>query len=308
MNYRINERTKLFLKKAAEIHGDTYTYNNLDYKNSYKPARITCKKHGDFKQRPRSHIEGHGCPACALKSRTLTIDEIISRAHKAHQNKYDYKFTGAETYRDFIVVRCPLHGEFQQRITTHLQGRGCKQCSVNDRRLTHDEFVERANETHAGFYDYSYVQYKNIHTKVKVICPLHGIFEVSPTLHIQRTGCPRCRKSKMHRKVSNTLNNLDINYEEEKRFHDCRNKYPLPFDFYLPEQSTLIECDGEHHFRPVMFSNNIRDMEIAFQATRLHDKIKNKYAEENGYHLLRIPYNKMDIKGIIQNFLADFLV
>ena len=43
----------------------------------------------------------------------------------------------------------------------------------------------------------------------------------------------------------------NINYIREKRFKDCKNIKPLPFDFYLPEKNICIEYDGEHHFKSI---------------------------------------------------------
>ena len=58
-------------------------------------------------------------------------------------------------------------------------------------------FIERAKLKHGNFYDYSLVDYINSGTKVKVKCPIHGIFEVRPYAHAPakegKKGA-RCRK------------------------------------------------------------------------------------------------------------------
>ena len=41
-------------------------------------------------------------------------------------------------------------------------------------------------------YDYTLVDYKNNKTKVKIICKIHGIFEVRPDNHYH-TNCPKCK-------------------------------------------------------------------------------------------------------------------
>ncbi len=54
-------------------------------------------------------------------------------------------------------------------------------------------FLERALQIHGEKYDYSLVAYKNVREKVKIICKTHGLFEQSPTSHINsKAGCPRC--------------------------------------------------------------------------------------------------------------------
>lgn len=55
------------------------------------------------------------------------------------------------------------------------------------------EFIKRAKEIHGNKYDYSLVEYINTVTKVKIICPFHGIFEQKPNNHIKRKHkCKKC--------------------------------------------------------------------------------------------------------------------
>ena len=47
--------------------------------------------------------------------------------------------------------------------------------------------------------------------------------------------------------------NNNIEFKKEKKFKDCKDKYQLPFDFYLPQYNLCIEFDGEQHFNPSSF-------------------------------------------------------
>ncbi len=93
-------------------------------------------------------------------------------------------------------------------------------------------------------------------------------------------------------KIENWLTNHAIPFEKQKRFKDCRWKFPLPFDFYIPEINCLIEFDGEQHFSPVGFSKKISKdvMESKFKLTQLKDQIKTNYAKDKGFKFLRIPF------------------
>ena len=44
------------------------------------------------------------------------------------------------------------------------------------RKLTKEDFVNRANEIHSHKYDYSKFEYINAITKSIIICPIHGEF------------------------------------------------------------------------------------------------------------------------------------
>lgn len=39
------------------------------------------------------------------------------------------------------------------------------------------DFIEKAKKVHGDKYDYSLVDYKKSHTKIKILCPIHGEFE-----------------------------------------------------------------------------------------------------------------------------------
>lgn len=54
------------------------------------------------------------------------------------------------------------------------------------------EFISKSLEVHEGFYDYSLVDYKTARTPVKIICPVHGVFEQVPDAHKHGSGCKLC--------------------------------------------------------------------------------------------------------------------
>lgn len=91
---------------------------------------------------------------------------------------------------------------------------------------------------------------------------------------------------KYQRKTQQKLKKfLDDNYSHailvEKRFDWCRDKNPLPFDFYIPDLGLLIELDGSQHFKQV--SNWQSPEEI-----QKHDVYKMIQANKHGYSMIRI--------------------
>lgn len=60
------------------------------------------------------------------------------------------------------------------------------------KNFTTEEFIQRATKVHNGKYDYSKVEYVNIHTKVCIYCPIHGSFFQTPHSHLKGHGCPKC--------------------------------------------------------------------------------------------------------------------
>jgi hypothetical protein len=60
------------------------------------------------------------------------------------------------------------------------------------KKLTKEEFIEKARLKHGDKYDYSEVEYKNNYTKVRIICPEHGPFEQIAQNHLKGQGCSKC--------------------------------------------------------------------------------------------------------------------
>lgn len=56
--------TALFISKSKEVHGDEYLYDKVEYFKSNDKVIIICKVHGEFLQRPNSHLSGRGCSKC----------------------------------------------------------------------------------------------------------------------------------------------------------------------------------------------------------------------------------------------------
>lgn len=88
-------------------------------------------------------------------------------------------------------------------------------------RLTTAEFIERARKIHGKKYDYSKVEYVNMHTNVTIICKKHGSFEQRPSKHINRKQhCPEC--ALLQRSKKRTIS-LESFIKKANEIHD--NKY-----------------------------------------------------------------------------------
>ena len=183
--------TKTFITKAHEVHGNKYDYSKTEYKGCYEKVCIICPEHGEFWQKPNSHLSGNGCPKCA-NVYIPTNEEFIQKARKIHGDKYDYsKVEYVNSYTDICII-CPEHGEFWQKPSNHLTGYGCPQCSMPNKCNSTEEFITKAKTIHGDKYDYSKVEYINGKTKVCIICPEHGEFWQRPNVHLRGSGCPNC--------------------------------------------------------------------------------------------------------------------
>lgn len=156
--------------------------------------------------------------------------------------------------------------------------------------------------------DYKFIKaYDRVYPKNKAVwfileCKKHGKFEVEKSSFMKRyfQRCPICTKSasKGEMRISETLNKYNISFIRECSFSDCRNKLPLPFDFYLNEHKIMIEFQGEEHYAPIKFFGG----ENKFKSRQINDKIKRDYCKNKKEHkLIEIPYwNFNDIDEIVK--------
>lgn len=314
------ERAECFIEKARAKYGDRFRYDEVAYLKGTLPVQMTCGKHGPFTATPKTHLHSKtgGCPGCLhdLKSHNArlanpcrTTEEFIALAREVHGSKYGYESVVYENDRTKVEVICPQHGPFRMRPNKHLQGRGCRRCTFEklrrERKLSVWTVVSRCLNAHEfSRYDrYDLRSYVNQYSKIRIHCPLHGWFRQTAVSHWNGHGCAKCSDSKGERRIRKALKQLGVKFTEQARFRGCRDKRPLPFDFYLPQHRVLIEYDGLQHFERSELWGGHHELEL----TRKRDAIRDRFAAEQGFRLIRIPYWDFDrIEAILRDaLLAD---
>lgn len=310
-NKKITKREKLtkeqFIEKANIIHNNKYNYDKSNYINKSNKIIITCPEHGDFKQSPHHHLQGQGCPKCANKIRnkiSFTLNDFLIKAQEIHGNKYDYSKVINPKYNTKVTIICPIHGEFQQSVNSHLTDCGCPQCSKN-KLLTNKEFLKRANKIHNNKYIYK-TNYKNSRGKILITCPIHGDFEQVANIHLNGSGCPKCSESHGEKLIRNLLENLNVCYEYQKHLNLNLNNKLIIVDFYIEykDKIYIIEYNGKQHYESVDYFGG----EEAFKRQQLRDNLLEKYCELNNIQLIVLTYNQNenDIEFILNSYFKEF--
>lgn len=203
-----------FITMAKKIHGNKYDYSKIEYKGNKTNVCIICPKHGEFWQKPQSHLNGNGCSKCSGMYK-IDLPLFIERCTETHKGKYDYSKVNFENLDNFVTIICPKHGEFEQRAKVHYRGYGCPICG-GSKRLTDIEFIEKAKFVHNDKYDYQKVKYINTATKVCITCRIHGDFWQTPNNHLFGAGCPTCPQSNLEGEIRHFLIKNEIKFEQEK--------------------------------------------------------------------------------------------
>jgi hypothetical protein len=228
--------TELFIHKAKNIHGNKYNYSLVNYINNKTKIKIICPEHGEFEQEPRNHLFGKGCIKCGLNF--TSKEKFLEKAKEIHGDKYDYSLINYKNISTNINIICPMHGEFEQSPNIHISKKsGCPKCYGN-KKLTNHEIIEKFSKVHGTKYDYSLVEYKNLRTKIKIICPEHGKFEQSPNIH-KNHGCPLCAKIYTENFIQNA-----------KIVHNNKYDYSL-VDYINAKKEVNIICPKHGTFKQI---------------------------------------------------------
>lgn len=90
------------------------------------------------------------------------------------------------------------------------------------KKLTTEEFIERARQVHGDKYDYSKVEYINTESKVCIVCPIHGEFWQRPNDHLGGHGCKECMRDSNSERLAFTLSDF---IKKAKEVHGDKYDY-----------------------------------------------------------------------------------
>ena len=131
------------LQKADLIKYIEDNFIDTDYDYSLVPDTfrtstkftIICPKHGPFETTYNQIIHHFSdkrkcvCDKCNdLRIKEYFLNDFKRRANIIHNNFYDYSKSEYNGSLEITTIICPIHGEFQQQINSHLQGVGCPLC------------------------------------------------------------------------------------------------------------------------------------------------------------------------------------
>lgn len=288
-------RKKGFIEKSISKHGNNYDYSKVEHINSKTKVYIICPIHGEFYQEPSAHIRGYNCPKCSRHRqgrRTMDSNTFIKKSKEIFGDRYTYEKTEYINSDNKICITCPEHGDLYILPFNHITSKqGCPRC-VGNQRLTNEEFVEKSKQIHNDSYDYSQVKYINNHSKLKIICPVHGEFWQMTLNHMKGCGCPKCVKRSS---------------KEEMRINDFLSKYittettvrniihPYELDIYIPTKKVGIEYDG-------LYWHNNKNVNNSYHL------MKTELCEKHNIKLIHIFEDEWDNHSdIVKSRLKDVL-
>ncbi len=308
----INSITKSNEQFKAEVYnlvGDEYIFLE-EYVNNATKIKCRHNKCGfEWNVIPTQFIYSMSrCPKCAgvLKKTTKQFKQEV---YDLEGDEYEVlgEYINAKT--KILMKHLPCNYKYYVTPNAFLRNRRCPNCigeRISEANVkTHLQFIQEVLALVGDEYEVI-GKYKNSYTKIKIkhnLCK--EVYEVKPNSFLNGQRCPRCNSSKGELFIAKILDKMKVEYELQYVYDNCRDKKPLPFDFYLPDYNLLIEYDGKQHFEPVDFAGKGKKWaNKQFEYIQQNDKIKTQYCKNNNIKLLRIPYWKFDsIKEILENEL-----
>lgn len=106
-----------------------------------------------------------------------------------------------------------------------------------------------------------------------------------------------CIKSKGETRIGQILQTLNIPYQREFKFNDCKDKDKLKFDFAIFDKDgnikCLIEYQGIQHYYSAKNSSSWNTIEH-LSTLQKHDKLKREFCNKKEIPLIEIPYSNYD--------------
>ncbi len=232
-------------------------------------------------------------------------EEFILKAHNIHGDKYNYLNTNYSNSKINVVIICKIHGSFNQLPNVHLMGGGCPECG-GKKKLNTNEFIEKAKLIHGNKYNYSLSVYKNTETPVKLICPKHNLFNITPHQHLSgKQGCKKCGNEK---RFANQFKSQESILEKIKNIHG--DKYIYDKVIYKGiDQHIILKCKihGEFLITPhSIFNQKAGCKECGYiKLSKIFKLDQNDFIKKaslihrNIYDYSRVVYKNTDKKVII---------
>lgn len=158
--------------------------------------------------------------------------------------------------------------------------------------MNKEYFIKKAQEIHRNKYDYSLVEVSRSKDKVKIICPIHGVFVQEANSHLQGRGCAICSGKK-----------FDLDTFIRKANKIWNNKYDYSKVVYTGTNNKVCIICPEHgefwqtvsnHLKGQCACKECRGKSKDFKVIRSKEDFIKVANEKYNY---KFDYSKVDFKG-----------
>jgi len=172
-------------------------------------------------------------------AKRLTTEKFIERAKAIHGDKYDYSETEYVSAKEKVEIFCKIHNYsfFQEAYSHAPAGNGCPKCA-GKYSMSNKEFIEYCKKIHNNKYDYSLINSTKKENKIKIICPVHGIYETKAGLHKKGYGCKKCATDAQRLEFKEYLKKIPEELKEKYNYIELQ---------FNKNKNTMVLVECEHH-------------------------------------------------------------
>jgi len=320
----IKKTTEEFKQELKEVHGDKFTVLG-EYTGSRNLVKVRCNVcHAEYEVIPYSLLVGRGCKYCSGNVH-LTKEQVqqeIDTVYGPEIIKVVSEYKNNSTKLDLLDIKT---GHIFKQARSHLlEGYTYKDSGINQittwqtsRKLdTHKKVKPKGiiqnTEDYAKELEKKYPhrfkllsEYTGARNKLKVHCNnCDQDIEVLAGILLEYGSCRVCRgftKSKGESLIYALLQENCIPFEYQKTIRVHGNKHVLYNDFTLENPKLVIEFDGIQHYR--------KDYNWYSDKAVKRDKLKDSWAETNGYTMVRIKnLNLLEVLAELKPYLGDLKI
>ena len=114
-------------------------------------------------------------------------------------------------------------------------------------KRTTEDFINESISVHGNLYDYSLSEYTGVKNLIKIICPIHGLFEQSAGAHLHGSGCQRCGAKKASAASASTVAMSRESFVNKAvAIHGNKYNYDK-FEYVNTKVHGLISCNSCYH-------------------------------------------------------------
>ena len=290
------------IKKEFEEAG--YELLSTEYHKNTDRMKYICPFHKDKGVQEMTYQNFHAgkrCPYCAHRKRKTQEEYIEELAIKKPTIKVVGEYVSLKTKIEHECTVCGYHWMVKPDLLLNSKN-GCPKCGRRAPVSEEEIGARLLNESVELIGEYQGTQYKSLFRCKR--CGYEWTAKVNNILNGRR--CPNCKKSHGEEKIEQYLKEHSIDFVREYSFDNCCDETYLKFDFYLPNNNTCIEFDGQQHFAPTKFHNCAEKEAMSrLEKQQKHDKIKEEYCLRHNIKLLRIPYwDEKKIPEILSSFFS----
>lgn len=264
------------LKTTLRLKFKNITLKDESYIDNSTKCTFICSTHGSFESTPKYLIyTKYGCEKCSYDIRSkkylgtiFTSEEDINDRIRNSHSKNIYTFTKVNSRKG--IVTCDIHGLQLERFISSIEKTPCLLCKKDNSvksqlskkqikqlgRKTRDERNKERSIPFSTFYEglplefkqkfiYNIFTFKNMNTKMAIICSIHGCFWQTPAEHKKAiVGCPKCNCSNKSKQELDWLSTFNILFQYQKRIDFTSTKYFI-VDAFDPSTNTVYEYLGD---------------------------------------------------------------